>query len=567
MEETIVRQKKRDKSKFPEMEKPEKVMVPGERGVKLIHNPVMNKGTAFSPEERERLGLKGLLPPRVISQELQAKRIVENLRKRESDLSKYTYLSALQDRNEHLFYYVVREHLEEAMPIIYTPTVGRACQLYGHIYQRSRGMYISLEDKGKIREVLMNWPHKDARVIVVTDGERILGLGDLGVSGMGIPVGKLALYTACAGVDPTHCLPITLDVGTNNEPLVQDPLYLGNTHTRVRGQAYIDFVDEFIEAVQEIFPDAVIQLEDFATDNAFTLLHRYQDHVRLFDDDIQGTASVALAGIYGAMRKKKAKLTDQKFLFLGAGEAGIGIGDLIVDAMVEEGMPRQEAMARNWFMDSKGLVCAARTDLANHKLPYAHDHKPVTGFLEAVKELQPTAIIGVSGQPKQFTKEVVELMSVINDQPIIFALSNPPSKSECSAEEAYTWSKGKAIFASGSPFPSFKYKGKNLVPGQGNNVYIFPGVGLGLVYSKAKIVSNRMFLEAAKVVADAVLDEELERGTIYPSFKRIRDVSVNIAAAVTQIAVEDGDVPGNLLTNIHREIRKLMYEPDYPTFL
>ncbi len=549
------------------METQKKVVVPGERGVKLIHNPVMNKGTAFSLEERERLGLKGLLPPRVITQEMQARRIVENLRKRETDLSKYTYLSALQDRNENLFYYVVREHLEEAMPIIYTPTVGRACQLFGHIYQRSRGLYISIQDKGKIREVLMNWPHKDARVIVVTDGERILGLGDLGVSGMGIPVGKLALYTACAGIDPTLCLPITIDVGTNNETLLQDPLYLGNLHTRVRGKEYIELMDEFIAAVEEVFPDAVIQLEDFATENAFTLLHRYKESSRLFDDDIQGTASVALAGIYGAMKKKKSKITDQKFLFLGAGEAGIGIGDLIVDAMVEEGMSRQEAMKRNWFVDSKGLVCAERKDLADHKLPYAHEHGFVKNFIDVVKELQPTAIIGVSGQPKKFTKEVVELMSVINDQPIIFALSNPTSKSECSAEEAYTWSKGKAIFASGSPFPAFKYKGKKLVPGQGNNVYIFPGVGLGLVYSKAKIVSSRMFLEAAKVVADAVLDEELDRGTIYPSFKRIREVSINIAAAVTQIAVEDGDVPGNLLTNIHKEIRKLMYEPDYPKFI
>lgn len=567
MNETITRKEHREELKSQTMENQEKTVVPGERGVKLIHNPVMNKGTAFSPEERERLGLTGLLPPRVISQELQARRIVENLRKRETDLSKYTYLSALQDRNENLFYYVVREHLEEVMPIIYTPTVGRACQLYGHIYQRSRGMYISLQEKGRIREVLMNWSHKDARVIVVTDGERILGLGDLGVSGMGIPVGKLALYTACAGIDPTQCLPITIDVGTNNETLLQDPLYLGNTHTRVRGEEYIELMDEFIEAVQDVFPDAVIQLEDFATDNAFTLLHRYKDNVRLFDDDIQGTASVALAGIYGAMRKTNAKITDQKFLFLGAGEAGIGIGDLIVDAMVEEGMSRQEAMSRNWFVDSKGLVCSARKDLAAHKLPYAHEHEFVKNFIDVVKEFQPTAIIGVSGQPKKFTKEVVELMSVINDQPIIFALSNPTSKSECSAEEAYTWSKGKSIFASGSPFPPFKYKGKKLVPGQGNNVYIFPGVGLGLVYSKAKVVSSRMFLEAAKVVADAVLDEELNRGTIYPSFKRIREVSTNIAAAVTQIAVEDGDVPGHLLTNIHREISKLMYEPDYPRFL
>ncbi len=543
------------------------VKVPSERGVKLIHNPVMNKGTAFTAREREILGLRGLLPPRVLTQDLQAKRIMENVRKISNDLEKYMALVELQDRNENLFYHVVREHLKEVMPLIYTPTVGKACQLFGHIYRRSRGLYISIKDRGRIKELLLNWPHKNARVIVVTDGERILGLGDLGVNGMGIPIGKLALYTACAGIDPTICLPITIDVGTNNAKLLEDPLYLGRQEKRVGGDVYISLMDEFVEAVQSIFPDAVIQLEDFATQNAFMLLERYQEKARLFDDDIQGTASVALAGLYSALRMTGQKLTDQRVLFLGAGEAGIGIGDIITAAMVEEGMSREDARLRNWFFDSRGLVCAERTDLAPHKLNYAHGHEKITEFIEAVKVLKPTAIIGVSGQPKQFTREVIELMSLINDRPIIFALSNPTSQSECTAEEAYNWSDGKAIFASGSPFDPVEFKNKTLVPGQGNNVYIFPGIGLGLIYSKARLVSDRMFLEAAKVVSQEVSMGELERGTIYPSFDRIQDVSVKIAAAVTRVGIEDGLVPGHFLTNLEENIRDQMYNPDYPEYM
>lgn len=547
--------------------KPKKLMVPKERGVKLIHNPVYNKGTAFCADERERLGLNGLLPPRTITQDLQARRIIENMRKKPNDLEKYIYLVALQDRNENLFYYVAMHNLEEIMPIIYTPTVGQACQSYGHIYRRSRGLYISIKDKGNVRNLLLNWPHNDPRVIVVTDGERILGLGDLGVSGMGIPIGKLALYTACAGVDPTLCLPITIDVGTNNETLLNDPLYLGNQHPRVRGEEYVALMDEFIDSVQELFPNALIQLEDFATHNAFTLLNRYKDSARLFDDDIQGTASIALAGVLSAVRMKGEKLTDQKILFLGAGEAGVGIGKIMTEAMVEQGLSREDAKLRNWFVDSKGLVCEGRKDLAPHKLGFAHHHKSIKSFIEVIKEIQPTAIIGVSGQPKQFTKKVVELMSTINKQPIIFALSNPTSKSECTAEEAYNWSNGKAIFASGSPFAPVEYNGKKLVPGQGNNVYIFPGIGLGLVYCNAHMVSDRMFLEAARVVSESVLEEELERGTIYPSFARIREVSVEIAAAITKIGIEEGLVSGHYLSHMKESIEDLMYDPEYPSYL
>ena len=544
-----------------------KVKVPSERGVKLIHNPVYNKGTAFTEYERRILGLRGLLPPVAISQDLQAERIMENIRKKSDDLEKYIYMVSLQDRNENLFYYVLQKHLEELMPIIYTPTVGKACQLFGHIYRRSRGLYISMEDKGHVKEILLNWPHKDVKVIVVTDGGRILGLGDLGVNGMGIPIGKLALYTACAGIDPTSCLPITVDVGTNNQPLLEDPLYLGHKHARISGETYIELFDEFIEAVQDVFPDTIIQFEDFSTANAFMLLNRYRERARVFNDDIQGTASVALAGLLSALRITNQKLEDQKILFLGAGEAGIGIGDMISLAMQESGLSEEQARQNNWFMDSSALVCSARENLAPHKLKFAHEHDIISDFVEAIKILKPTAIIGVSGQQGQFTEEVIRLMSEINDRPIIFALSNPTSKSECTAEQAYTWSAGKAIFASGSPFGPVKIGEKKIIPGQGNNVYIFPGLGLGLSHCRPKIVTERMFYEAAKVVSASVTEDELANGTVYPSFLRIKEVSVQIAMSVIKVGIEDGLVPGHFLTHMEEYIKDSMYLPDYPEYL
>ena len=547
--------------------KQEKVLVPSERGVKLIHNPVYNKGTAFADYERRILGLRGLLPPRVISQDLQADRIMENIRKKPDDLEKYVYMVSLQDRNENLFYYVLQRHLEELMPIIYTPTVGKACQSFGHIYRRSRGLYISMEEKGNVREILLNWPHKDVKVIVVTDGGRILGLGDLGVNGMGIPIGKLALYTACAGIDPTSCLPITVDVGTNNESLLEDPLYLGHQHPRISGQMYKELFDEFIDAIQAIFPDAIIQFEDFSTGNAFKLLNRYRERARVFNDDIQGTASVALAGLLSALRITNQKLEDQKILFLGAGEAGIGIADMISLAMQESSLSEEQARQNNWFMDSSGLVCTSRTNLATHKLRYAHQHDPISDFTEAIKILKPTAIIGVSGQPGKFTEEVVHLMSEINNRPIIFSLSNPTSKSECTAEEAYTWSGGTAIFASGSPFGPVKIGRKKIIPGQGNNVYIFPGVGLGLTYCHSRIVTERMFYEAAKVLSNSVTEDELANGTIYPSFLRIKEISAQIAMSITKVGIEDGLVQGHFLTRMEENIKNSMYKPDYPEYM
>ena len=570
MENTETLSKAKEKSLADENTSPveyKKVMVPNERGVKLIHNPVYNKGTAFTLEERKTFGLRGLLPPRVIPQNLQADRMMENLRKKPDELEKYASMVSLQDRNENLFYYVVRRHLKELMPIIYTPTVGKACQQFGHIYRRPRGLYLSIEQKGHLKEILLNWPHKDVKVIVVTDGGRILGLGDLGVNGMGIPIGKLALYTACAGIDPTSCLPITVDVGTNNQSLLDDPMYLGHNHPRVSGQAYEELFDEFIEAVQEVFPNAIIQFEDFATANAFNLLKRYRDNARVFNDDIQGTASVALAGLLASLKLTGQNIENQKVLFLGAGEAGIGIGDMIATAMQEAGLSLEAARRNIWFMDSKGLVCSARTDLAPHKLNYAHQHEFIKDFADAIQTLKPTAIIGVSGQQGQFTERVIRLMSEINEKPIIFSLSNPTSNSECTAEEAYTWSKGTAIFASGSPFDPVELDGKTIVPGQGNNVYIFPGVGLGLAYCKSRIVTDRMFYEAAKVLAGMVTDEELSMGTVYPSFSRIKEVSVQIAMAITRVGVEEGLVRNQYLEDMKENIKNSMYHPDYGAYI
>jgi malate dehydrogenase (oxaloacetate-decarboxylating)(NADP+) len=457
-------------------------------------------------------------------------------------------------------------NIEEMMPLIYTPTVGKACQEFQHIFRQSRGFYVSLQDRGKIRHIMQNWPHKDARIIVVTDGERILGLGDLGADGMGIPIGKLALYTACAGIPPTHCMPVMLDVGTNNESLLDDPLYNGLERRRARGDDYDELVEEFITAASETFPGILIQLEDFGNTNAFRLLAKYRDRVCLFNDDIQGTGAVAAAGLFAAMRITGGTLADQKILFLGAGEAGIGTADVVVAALAEEGMPASEARERCWFVDTKGLLVSGRDGIADHKLPYAHDHPYTNDFLEAVRALKPTAILGLSGQPQTFTRDIVEAMAQFNERPIIFALSNPTSKAECTAQQAYEWTKGRAIFASGSPFDPVKLGNEIYVPGQGNNAYIFPGVGLGAIVSRARVITDEMFLAAAHSLARQVTEADLERGRIYPSLTRIRKVSALIAHDVAEIAYDNGiagkEAPDDILADIH----EYMYQPVYPHY-
>jgi len=535
-------------------------------GVKILHDPVRNKGTAYTDAERDALKLRGLLPPRVHSMAEQELRVLGNIRAKPTDLERYLYLIALQDRNENLFYRVIMNHIEEMMPIIYTPTVGKACQEFQHIYRTPRGFYVSLQDKGHISEILQNWPHKNARIIVVTDGERILGLGDLGADGMGIPIGKLSLYTACAGIHPTQCMPVMLDVGTNNENLLNDPLYNGLERRRASGEDYDELFDEFITAAKEVFPGILIQIEDFGNTNAFRLLEKYRSDTCLFDDDIQGTGAVAVAGIIAATRITGGKLSDQKILFLGAGEAGIGTADVFVAALKEEGMSTEEARKHCWFVDSKGLLVAGRDNIAVHKKPYAHEHEHITKFVDAVETLQPTAIVGLSGQPGTFTKDVVEAMAKINARPIIFALSNPTSKAECTAEQAYTWTDGRAIFASGSPFDPVKLGNQTFVPGQGNNAYIFPGVGLGVIVSRSRVVTDEMFLAAAHSLANQVSESDLERGRVYPALAHIRQVSALIARDVAKMAYDNGftdrEEPDNILADVHEH----MYQPVYPHY-
>lgn len=537
------------------------------KGVALLRDPLLNKGTAFSERERDALGLRGLLPPRVFTQDEQVQRTLRTLRRQPSDLDKYIALNALHDRNEALFFRVLIEHIEEMMPLVYTPTVGQACQQFGLIFQRPRGLFISMNDRGRIAALLRNWPHRQVGIVVVTDGERILGLGDLGAHGMGIPVGKLSLYAACAGIDPDLCLPVLLDVGTENDTLRADPFYVGLRQKRVRGDDYDAFIEEFVTAVQEVFPGAVIQFEDFANLNAFRLLDKYRTRACVFNDDIQGTAAVALAGLYSAARITGRPLAQEKLLFLGAGEAATGICDLVVAAMMEQGLSRQEARGRCWLVDSEGLVVASRAKLAHHKQTYAHDHPPVAGFLDAIKTLQPTAIIGVAAVHGTFTPAVLETMAALNERPIVFALSNPTSKCECTAEEAYRHTGGRAIFACGSPFDPVSLNGRTFVPRQGNNSYIFPGVGLGAIASTAQRITDEMFLAAARTLDQQVTAAELAQGSIYPALQRVRDVSAKIAAAVAEVAYAQGLATRPRPDNLAAHIQALMYDPAYRSFV
>ncbi len=539
----------------------------GKRGVAILHDPLLNKGTSFTETERDALGLRGLLPPKITSQAQQVEKILSNIRRKATDLDKYTYLVSLQERNAALFYRVVMDNLSEMMPIIYTPTVGQACQKYALIFRRPQGLFISSNDRGRIKELLGNWPHTDVRMIVVTDGERILGLGDLGSCGMGIPVGKLSLYTACAGLPPEQCLPVMLDVGTNNQALRDDPLYIGLAQERLRGPAYDELVEEFVTAVHEIFPKACIQFEDFGNTNAFRMLRKYRDRVCTFNDDIQGTAGVVLSGLYSSLRLTGGKLADKTFLFLGAGEAGVGICNLIVQALVAEGVSEAAARAQCWLVDSHGLVTKSRTDLAEHKLPYAHDHAPMPDLLAAVEAIKPWALIGVSGQAASFTEPVVKAMARVNARPLVFALSNPTSKAECTAEEAYTWTEGRAIFASGSPFAPVTLNGTTHVSGQGNNSYIFPGVGLGVLASESTRVTDEMFFVAAKTLASLVTEEDLAMGRVYPDLQRIREVSAKIAVAVAEVVFARKLTSMPHPADIASYVLAQMYQPEYEQYV
>ena len=532
-------------------------------GYDLLHNPRLNKGTAFTEEERRKYRLEGLLPPAVTNIELQAARRHTEIANLDDDLQKYLVLSDLQTRNETLFYAVLMSDPATYMPLVYTPTVGEACQKFGHIFREARGIFLPISARGRIRGILSNWPEKDVRFIVVTDGERILGLGDLGVGGMGIPIGKLALYTACAGVPPQYCLPVVLDVGTNNQALLDDPLYQGLRHNRVRGEEYMSFVDEFVAAVQSLYPKCCIQWEDFANINAVPILERFRDKICTYNDDIQGTAGIALAGIFAALRITGQKITDQRFLFLGGGSAGTGIAELISQAMALEGMDIAEARRRNALFDINGLLVNSRTDLTDFQKPFARDRSPVSTFVEAVRALRPTGIIGVSAVPKLFSREVIEAMSEINVRPIIFPYSNPTSRSECTAEEAYRWSGGRAVFASGSPFPPVEFAGRRFVPGQGNNVYILPAMGMAVFATEATRVTEDMFLVAAKAVAEQVTEENLSTGLIYPPQSRILDASLHVAERVATYIFDKGLARVARPDDVGSLIRTRAYRPVY----
>uniref|UniRef100_A0A8C7Q2E7 Malic enzyme n=1 Tax=Oncorhynchus mykiss TaxID=8022 RepID=A0A8C7Q2E7_ONCMY len=484
------------------------------------------QGMAFSLQERQILGLQGLLPPKIESQDIQAMRFQRNLKKMTEPLEKYIYLMGIQERNEKLFYRVLMEDIEELMPIVYTPTVGLACTQYGHIFRRPKGLFISILDRGHIRSILDNWPETNVAAVVVTDGERILGLGDLGVFGMGIPVGKLCLYTACAGIRPERCLPVVIDVGTDNETLLKDPFYMGLYQKRDRSQLYDDLIDEFMEAVVDKYgQDTLIQFEDFGNHNAFRLMRKYREKYCTFNDDIQGTAAVALAGLLAAQRAIGKPITEHRILFCGAGEAALGIANLITMSMVEKGLTQDEARKKIWMFDKDGLLVKV---VVHNQEAFVHESPgDVQSFLDAVNVIQPTAIIGVSGAGRLFTHDVLKKMGTLNKRPIIFALSNPTTKAECTAEDAYTLTDGRCLFASGSPFDTVTLAdGRVFTPGQGNNAYIFPGVALAVILSGVRHISDTVFLE--------LTDEELAEGRLYPPLSNIREVSVQMAVKVVR---------------------------------
>ncbi|TMJ39947.1 MAG: NAD-dependent malic enzyme [Alphaproteobacteria bacterium] len=532
-------------------------------GYDLLRSPRLNKGTAFTEEERRALGLEGLLPPAVTTLALQVARRHAEIAALDHDLQKYLVLSDLQARNETLYYAVLMSDPASYMPLVYTPTVGEACQKFGHIFRQARGMYLPISARGRLKQMFSNWPEEDVRFIVVTDGERILGLGDLGAGGMGIPIGKLSLYTACAGVPPQYCLPIVLDVGTNNQVLLDDPLYQGLRQHRLRGEAYLAFVDEFVAAVQQLYPKCCIQWEDFANFNAVPILARYRDKICTFNDDIQGTAGVALAGIYGALRLTGKKLSEQRFLFLGAGSAATGIAELISLAMEREGMDLAAARQRNALFDINGLLVTSRTDLADFQKPFAREHPPISTFAEAVEALKPNGIIGVSTVPKLFNREVIEAMAKINERPIIFPYSNPTSRSECTAEEAYRWSDGRAVFASGSPFPPVEINGRHFVPGQGNNVYIFPAMGMAIFATEATRVTEHMFIVAAQAVAEQVSEENLSMGLIYPPQSHILNASLHVAERIATYIFDQGLAGVPRPDDVGALVRARAYRPVY----
>jgi malate dehydrogenase (oxaloacetate-decarboxylating) len=542
-------------------------------GQRLLENSLLNKGSAFTNVERREFELVGLLPPHVSTIEEQLGRTYENYKQKETDLERYVFLLSLQDRNETLFYRLVSDHIVEMMPIIYTPVVGAGCQSYSHIYRRPRGLFISYSERELLSEMLNSAP-RDTEVIVVTDGERILGLGDLGIGGMGIPVGKLSLYTLCAGISPATTLPIILDVGTNNQELLRDPLYLGWQHPRVTGKDYDDFVESFIQEVTRRLPGVLLQWEDFSKGNAGRLLERYRDRLCTFNDDIQGTGAVTLAGLLAATRVIGSRVGEQRVVMLGAGSAATGIADQIVVAMMAEGVSAEDARSAIWLVDSRGLVHSGIEDLEPAKRKYAQPKERISNWgastrpnlLEVVKNAQPTVLIGTSSQPGAFREEVIRSMAASVERPIIFPLSNPTSKSEAVPTDLIEWTQGRAMIATGSPFHPVSFEGRSIEIGQCNNAFIFPGVGLGVVASGASRVADEMFVAAARKLTEFSPALGDETASLFPALEDIRKVSREVALAVSLEAQRLGLAEATGLAELERRIDAKMWQPKYKTY-
>jgi len=532
-------------------------------GVGLLNDPTRNKGTAFTQEERRRFGLEGLLPTSVEGIDRQIERVLKHLEAKPTDLERYIYLIGLSDRNEALFYRTVMSDPARFIPILYDPTVADACLTFGHIYRRARGMYIARDMKGRIAEVLQNWPERDVRFICVSTGGRILGLGDIGANGMGIPIGKLQLYTACAGVPPSCLLPILLDIGTTNPVLRADPLYLGLREQPPSDQDLDDIVEEFVQAVQEVFPGCCIHFEDWKGTDAIRLLHRYGDRVLCYNDDIQGTASIVLAGLTTALQILDSPLTDQRILFLGAGSAGIGIANLLVSAMRTQGLSRDAARRRISMFDIDGLLEPSRSDLSEAQRAYAQKAPPSRDLVATIEALKPTILIGVSTKGGAFNQRVVETMSRLNERPVIFALSNPTDKAECSAEQAYAWSKGKALYAAGVQFSDVRLEGRIFYPGQANNFYIYPAVGLATYVARPRLITDTCFIAAAQATADQVDPDARAKGMLYPSQANILQTEVSTATRVAEFMFDEDLAQAERPRDVRSWIEAQLYKPQY----
>jgi malate dehydrogenase (oxaloacetate-decarboxylating)(NADP+) len=538
-------------------------MKTNKRGIELLRDPSLNESTAFTEAEKQALGIVGLLPDATETEDTQLSRVMMQLGHKSTDLDRYIYLTNLLDHNETLFYRTVMSDPARFLPIVYDPTIGEACLKFGHIYRQPRGMYLSMTRRGKVKEVLRNWPQKDVRFICVTDGGRILGLGDLGANGAGIPIGKLQLYTACAGVPPQYLLPMYLDAGTNNEEYLHDPLYLGMRKARPPTEELYSFVDEFVEAVQGVFPKCCIQFEDWTGVDAVHLLQRYRNRYCVYNDDVQGTAGITLAGMINAAKLKGTELKDEKYLFLGAGSAGIGLADLLCSALVGQGMTLKDAQARVHMFDVNGLLESTRTDLVDFQKPYAHKHAPTRDFVAAIESIKPTTIIGVSTVGGAFNQKVIEAMWRINKRPVVLALSNPTEHAECTPEQAYTWSRGKAIYAAGVQFAPVHLNGQTFLPGQANNFYIFPAIGMAIFATQASRVTDEMFIEAARAVADQVPADLLRQGSLYPLQSSILETEIQTAARVAGLVFDSKLARVDCPTDMVAFIRRHVYKPEY----